>query len=299
MSEYYLEEHPPVRSQFAARPNGVTPTLVVVHTSEQPPDLTPPDDGAEALARFIQGRSDAGCYHTAVDSDSTVDLVDPVLQCWGARGVNEIALHVSHCTRAKDWSTLHADWVTEVLTRSAATVAEWCQRFSIPARFVEPGSDQAGITSHAAVDPGRRTDPGQSFPWDRWLRMINDNMNVGPFGPLNAPIVGMTPDYISGGYWAVAADGGVFSINAPFFGSAGGLGLISPAVAIAATATNQGYWIIAEDGGLFCFGDAAYPPTHPAWYGNKSDRGPIIDGIRVAGQIIMIESNGTEHRFNV
>jgi len=295
---YWLEDNPPIRSQFADRPNGVRPTLVVVHTSEQPADLVAPDNGTEALARFIQQRPTAGCYHTAVDSDSTINLVDPIKQCWGARGVNEIALHISHCTRAKDWSTLPADWVTETLTRSAATVAEWCRQFTIPARFVDPADGVPGITSHAAVDPGRRTDPGQSFPWDRWLTMINDNLNVGPYGPLNAPIVAVAANYTTGGYWAVGADGGVFAVNTPFHGSAGAVGLVSPAVAIVPTITNGGYWIVAQDGGLFCFGDAPYPPGHANWF-NTAHRGPVIDGARITQQLILIESNGTEHRFTI
>ncbi|MHB8288931.1 MAG: hypothetical protein ACYDEY_06790, partial [Acidimicrobiales bacterium] len=48
---------------------------------------------------------------------------------------------------------------------------------------------------------------------------------------LNAPIVGMasTPD--GGGYWFVAADGGIFSFgNAKFYGSMGGRHLNAPIV---------------------------------------------------------------------
>ena len=36
---------------------------------------------------------------------------------------------------------------------------------------------------------------------------------------LNAPIVGMAPDWVSGGYWLIGSDGGVFSYGAPFFGA--------------------------------------------------------------------------------
>ena len=35
---------------------------------------------------------------------------------------------------------------------------------------------------------------------------------------LQAPIVGMAPDHATGGYWLVAADGGVFAYDAPFDG---------------------------------------------------------------------------------
>jgi hypothetical protein len=88
--------------------------------------------------------------------------------------------------------------------------------------------------------------------------------NAGFFGSaggltLNKPIVGMalTPD--GGGYWLVAADGGVFAYgDAVFYGSAGNLVLNSPIVGIAATPDGAGYWLVAADGGVFGYGDALF-----------------------------------------
>jgi hypothetical protein len=77
--------------------------------------------------------------------------------------------------------------------------------------------------------------------------------------PSNAPIVGMaaTPD--GGGYWEVAADGGVFAFgDAGFYGSMGGKPLNAPVVGIAATRDGRGYWEVAADGGVFTFGDAGF-----------------------------------------
>jgi hypothetical protein len=37
---------------------------------------------------------------------------------------------------------------------------------------------------------------------------------------LGRPVVGMASDAVTGGYWLVAADGGIFSFGAPFYGSA-------------------------------------------------------------------------------
>jgi hypothetical protein len=47
---------------------------------------------------------------------------------------------------------------------------------------------------------------------------------------LNKPVVGMTVDPATGGYWLVASDGGIFSFNAPFEGSTGSLILNKPVV---------------------------------------------------------------------
>ena len=60
--------------------------------------------------------------------------------------------------------------------------------------------------------------------------------------PLNKPIVGITGDQATGGYWEVVSDGGLFSFNAPFFGSPGATPLNKPVVGMAGTPDGQGYW---------------------------------------------------------
>ncbi len=64
---------------------------------------------------------------------------------------------------------------------------------------------------------------------------------------------------LSGGYWLVGADGGVYALGgAPFEGSLGNLRLNAPVVGIAATPDGLGYWLVGADGGVFTFGDAAF-----------------------------------------
>jgi hypothetical protein len=76
--------------------------------------------------------------------------------------------------------------------------------------------------------------------------------------PLNAPIVGMSVDPLTGGYWLVAKDGGVFSYGAPFYGSTGALRLNQPVIAMSSTGDGGGYWFTALDGGVFSYGDAQF-----------------------------------------
>ena len=67
---------------------------------------------------------------------------------------------------------------------------------------------------------------------------------------LNSPVVGMASGPGGGGYWLVAADGGIFDYgDAGFFGSAGSLRLNKPVVGMAASADGGGYWLVAADGG--------------------------------------------------
>ncbi len=80
----------------------------------------------------------------------------------------------------------------------------------------------------------------------------------GPPVTSNVPYVGAA-SADSGGYWEVAADGGIFSFgDAGFHGSMGGTPLNAPIVGMAPTADGGGYWEVAADGGIFSFGDAAF-----------------------------------------
>jgi hypothetical protein len=62
-----------------------------------------------------------------------------------------------------------------------------------------------------------------------------------------------------GGYYEVAADGGIFAFgNAPFYGSMGAQPLAAPIVGMAVTPTGGGYDEVAADGGIFAFGTAPF-----------------------------------------
>jgi hypothetical protein len=61
--------------------------------------------------------------------------------------------------------------------------------------------------------------------------------------PLNAPIVGMAAS--GGGYWEVASDGGIFSFDAPFYGSRAGLG-VDRFFAIVANPAFAGYLLAGQ-----------------------------------------------------
>jgi hypothetical protein len=76
--------------------------------------------------------------------------------------------------------------------------------------------------------------------------------------PLTAPIAALVADPATGGFWLVAADGGVFGFRARYLGGEGGTHLAQPIVGMAATPDGNGYWLVAADGGVFAFGDARY-----------------------------------------
>jgi hypothetical protein len=75
---------------------------------------------------------------------------------------------------------------------------------------------------------------------------------------LDKPVVGMAFDAATGGYWEVASDGGIFSFNAEFYGSEGGVHLDQPVVGMAADPATGGYFEVASDGGIFTFNAPFY-----------------------------------------
>jgi hypothetical protein len=87
--------------------------------------------------------------------------------------------------------------------------------------------------------------------------------------PLNKPVIGMSSTPDGSGYRLVAADGGIFSFGAPFYGSTGSLVLNKPIVGMAADNNGGGYWFVGTDGGIFAFnapfyGSAVAPPPTPS-----------------------------------
>ena len=77
---------------------------------------------------------------------------------------------------------------------------------------------------------------------------------------LAAPVVGMVPSADGGGYFMVAADGGVFAFgDAVFAGSCPAIGgCAGAAVAVMPDATGNGYWLVTATGHVYAFGDAPF-----------------------------------------
>lgn len=175
----YLLDHPPKRSQYRnprrERPSG----CVVLHSAENTPDTVATDGGAEAVARFIQGRSDPGSYHLLADSDSRIQLVPWSYEAFqDGTGSNPHAVGLSVATTAAWWPLAPDAWrngAVEQLAIGAASYAEWLYRLhgiTIPARRISRAESERrlpGFISHAERDPARRSDPGAHFPWRQFL----------------------------------------------------------------------------------------------------------------------------------
>lgn len=195
MGDAYLREHPnPHRTQYRS-PRREEPSGVIgVHTAENLPDTVATDGGAEAVARFISGRRDPGSYHELCDSDSFINLVRWLDEAFhDGTGTNPHSFGLSAATTAAWWPLAPRAWrdgCIENMAQRAAAYARWLHArrgIVIPARRITEAQARArvpGFVAHAQLDPGRRSDPGEFFPWAQFLAR---------YAELIADLLGGTP----------------------------------------------------------------------------------------------------------
>lgn len=172
----YLEGNAPARSQFRVGRRDPVKPVIVVHTAESGTDRSGPDPKAEAVASFIQRRSDPGSYHLIGDADSIIQLIRFDNEAFHDHtGSNRWSIGISLAMNAADWGTIPAarrDELIGTAGQMAAIAARWLQDRGLeppaPQLLTKAESDRpdaSGFISHARRDPGRRSDPGAGFPW--------------------------------------------------------------------------------------------------------------------------------------
>jgi hypothetical protein len=101
-----------------------------------------------------------------------------------------------------------------------------------PQKVVKGHETDARYPLDSADKGADQEDPFQVTVW----LMSTPTQEVAVTHDRESPIVGMAASPDGGGYWLAASDGGVFAFgDAPFDGSAGGLG-ITNAIGVAGTA---------------------------------------------------------------
>lgn len=161
-------------------PRGGPVDLLVLHTNEGPEGPT----SAEGLAAYLQHAPSGAGYNVTGDENSAVRCAQDSETVWGAGGVNSRAWH--YCVTG--WSAQSAAQWDDASSRAALVLAasllrEAAQLLGVPmVRITDPRPGNRGICGHDDVSryypaSGGHTDPGDGFPWDRFVAMV---ANPGP-----------------------------------------------------------------------------------------------------------------------
>ena len=161
-------------------------TCIVLHTTENDPG----NGVAMNVARWQASTAPApSSYHKMVDTHNIVQTVLDNHTAFHAVGYNARGLGLSFATRAHLWGR-NASNDTRMLERGAWVAAQWCKRHNIPVRLITKAEGDRGVRgfiTHAAVDPGRRSDPGANFPMTRFLNLVRQYMEPEPTQPQVEP----------------------------------------------------------------------------------------------------------------
>lgn len=174
----------PYRAAYYQKPRAGTVRLIVIHTAETGEGSS----AAEGIAAFFSSKAaldasgSVGSAHICVDDNSIIRCAPDDNRTNGAAGANDDGLHLEIAGRASqttaDWSDAYS---TAALENAAQTVAAWCHRHAIPARYL--GADEVkagawGITGHvcvsAAYGQSGHYDPGPNFPWPAFVARVNE-----------------------------------------------------------------------------------------------------------------------------
>jgi N-acetyl-anhydromuramyl-L-alanine amidase AmpD len=178
--------------------------VLVIHTMESPEK----PDTAEAVANWFAGSTaPQASAHYCIDNNSIVQSVKDTDVAWHAPGANHDGLGFEHAGRAAqspaDWSDAYSD---QMLRLSAELVAQKCKEYGIPAVWLREAdllAGRRGITGHVQVSnafkQSTHTDPGQSFPIERYLGYVSSHLGKQPAPHLNPNSIKAPPATIKAG----------------------------------------------------------------------------------------------------
>jgi N-acetyl-anhydromuramyl-L-alanine amidase AmpD len=168
---------PPKSFTVPAKPRASV-QLIVIHTTEGSARSTSAEDGAAYDAR----RTDGTSTHYFHDSDSTIQCVLTENLAHTARGEgNRRGIHHELCTTVKraeaaSWSD---DYHSALLKQAAKQAARDARKWNIPIRKLSASQVAAGVQGFCghvevtrAFGQSTHTDPGQGFPWGRFLALV-------------------------------------------------------------------------------------------------------------------------------
>jgi AmpD protein len=167
---------------YDARPTGVLPELIVVHGISMPPG----EFGGPWIDRLFTGNlpADAHPYfkemsklrvsaHALIRRDGTIVQYVP----FGQRAWHAGQSHYRGRAGCNDFSVgVELEGTGEV----PYTEAQYIQLAGLVEALVAtyPSLSLDHIAGHSDIAPGRKTDPGPSFEWERWRSILRSHGKV-------------------------------------------------------------------------------------------------------------------------
>lgn len=167
------------------------PHLYVMHTTEQHPDLQGVDGGAEAIAEWCRTTTTDVSWHLSTDSDSRIPMLPDRAVAWHVRGYNRCGYGTEQATKAHMWDDLPDWWTRGTIVQSANGIwrlsladhpARDRFRLARPLTKAEADAGLFGFVAHSTLDPGRRSDPGDSYDWHLLLSTVRRIKEGTPMG---------------------------------------------------------------------------------------------------------------------
>lgn len=163
--------------------------LVVIHSMEAPEK----PGTARAVANWFAGKTaPQASAHFCVDDQETIQCVNENDVAWAAPGANNDGVHIELAGYAKqsteDWDDAYS---AGELKRAAQLAAALCFKYGLPRKrlTVAEVTDKTtkGICGHIDVTKAfhgsTHTDPGPGFPWDRFIEMVETELQAQVVAP--------------------------------------------------------------------------------------------------------------------
>ncbi|MBT8408723.1 MAG: N-acetylmuramoyl-L-alanine amidase [Alphaproteobacteria bacterium] len=141
---------------FGHRRGGAAPSLVVLH-------YTAMDSADAALQRMCDPGTEVSAHYLIDERGETIQMVDEADRAWHAgagqwRGIDDVNSHSIGIELANSGA---APFTHRQMCALEALLARIMQRHGIPAE---------GVIGHSDMAPGRKSDPGARFDWQRLAR---------------------------------------------------------------------------------------------------------------------------------
>lgn len=163
--------------------------LIVLHSAENLPDFDPPDMGAESVARYASRTKRSVSWHVTVDSDSIINMLPSSYVGFHVRNYNTCSVGIEIATQHDAWLKAPETWLYRVYDNIADALWGLASELGIPLIDRRDDPSKWGVTTHAVLDPTRRKDPGDAFPfdWVLWMAKNGWRYNSAPVPPTNDP----------------------------------------------------------------------------------------------------------------